>query len=110
MSIRHQRFDDSATILFGALTSNYQNLLALSDDVEIIFIFNTMNVPILLSMPSGYAGTPPSVVYKNIRLPATSSMAIDCRTNSKRIATGTIQVKFANTAPNSGEVTITVAR
>lgn len=103
MAIKHLTFDDSATIAFGALTATYANLLAMSDDADFIFIFNTCDAAILLSIPSGAAS------YKNLRMPASSSMAVDARTNSKRIAKGTIQVKY-DTAPTSGEVTVTVCR
>jgi hypothetical protein len=110
VAIKHLTFDDSATITFGALTNTYADLLALTDDIDMLFVFNTCNTAILLSVPSGITNLkPPTAVYKNIRMPASSSMAIDCRTNSKRIAKGTIQVKY-DTAPASGEVTVTVCR
>ncbi|OQB10451.1 MAG: hypothetical protein BWY21_00372 [Parcubacteria group bacterium ADurb.Bin216] len=103
MSIKHLQFDNSATIAFGSITNTYQNLLALSDDTDILFIANTTNAPMLFSIPSGYNS------YKDIRMPASTSMSIDCRSNSKRIAKGTIQIKYVS-APTSGEVTITAAR
>lgn len=107
MSIRHLTFDNSASIAFGSITNTYANLLALADDTDILFIYNTTDAPILLSIPSGIASN--VVVYKDIRFPASTSMAIDCRTNSKRICKGTIQVKYVS-APTSGEVTVTAAR
>tara|TARA_R110000868_G_scaffold369704_1_gene633137 strand:+ start:3110 stop:3421 length:312 start_codon:yes stop_codon:yes gene_type:complete len=103
MSIKHLTFDDSATIAFGSITGTYANLLALSDDSDVIFVFNTCDTAIYLSIPSGYAAS------KNIRFPAKTSIAIDCRGNSKRLAKGTIQVKY-DTAPTLGEVTITACR
>lgn len=111
MSLKHLSFDDSATVAFGSITASYVNLLALSDDTDILFVFNTTDAPILLSIPSGLTSLrPPTIVYKNIRFPSSSSIAIDCRTNDKRIAKGTIQVKYASGAPTSGEVTITAVR
>lgn len=104
MSIKHLTLDDSATVAFGSITASYVDLLALSDDVDVMFIFNTTDAPVLLNFPSG-AG-----VRKNLRMPASSSLAMDCRNNSKRIAKGTIQVKYASGAPTSGEVTITATR
>ena len=110
MSIKHLSFDDSASIAFGSLTGTYANLLSMADDADFIFIFNTCDAAVYLSIPSGFLNTkPPTVTYKNIRLPAKTSMAIDARTNSKRIAKGVIQVKY-DTAPTLGEVTVTVAR
>lgn len=76
----------------------------MSDDADVLFVFNTTDVPILLSIPSG------SGASKNIRFPASSSIALDCRINSKRLAKGTIQIKYASGAPTSGEVTVTVVR
>lgn len=107
MSIRHLRFDNSASVAFGSLTNSYVDLLALSDDVDILIIYNTTNAAVLLSIPSGIVSN--AVVYKDIRMPASSSMAIDCRTNAKRICKGTIQVKYVS-APTSGEVTVTAVR
>ncbi len=108
MAIKHLQFDDSATIEFSSLTGTYQNLLSMSDDADVVFIYNTTNQAVLLKMPSGIVNK--VLVYKDIRLPATATIAIDCRTNSKRIAKAIIQVKHAGSAPTSGEVTITVAR
>ena len=103
MSIKHLTFDDSAFVLYSALTGSYQNLLTLSDDCDILFVMNTCDTAVYLNIPSGAA------VRKQIRFPAGSSIALDCRTNSKRIAKGVIQVKY-DSAPTTGEVTVTAAR
>lgn len=108
MSIKHVEFDASATVAFGSITASYVNLLALGSDSDILWIFNSTNVAILVSLPSGLASG--VLVYKDIRLPALATMCIDCRSNSKRIAKGTIQVKYASGAPTLGEVTITAGR
>lgn len=105
MSIRHLQFDDSATISYSSLTTNYQNLLVMSDDYDVLFIFNATDAVIELSVPSGLQGS--VLQYKNIRLPPYSTMAIDCRSNSKRLAKGTIQVRRTSTLPTTGEVTLT---
>jgi hypothetical protein len=106
---KHVSFDDSATIAFGSITGSYADLLVLSDDADVVFIFNTTDAAILLSMPAGIISSSAAVQYKNVRMPASSSLALDCRTNNKRLCKGTIQVKY-DTAPSSGEVTITVVR
>lgn len=103
MSIKHLTFDTSASIAFGSITATYADLLSMSDDADVIFIFNTTDAPILLNLPSG------ANVRKDFRLPASSSVSIDCRSNSKRIAKGTIQIKYVS-IPTSGEVTVTVVR
>lgn len=103
MTIKHLTFDNSGTIEFGALTADYQTIVAMSDDADFLFVYNTTDVAVMLSIPNGANAT------RDIRYPAKSSMAIDCRTNSKRIAKGSIQVKYV-TIPTLGEVTVTVAR
>jgi len=103
LSIKHLTFDDSASIAAASITNTYATLLTMSDDADFIFVYNTTDAAIELSIPNGAGSS------KNIRYPAGSSMAIDCRTNSKRIAKGLIRVRYV-TAPASGEVTVTVAR
>jgi len=102
--IKHLTFDDSASLAGSSITASYQTLIAMSDDADFLFLYNTTNVALLFTIPSGANAT------KEIRLPTGASLAIDCRTNSKRIAKGTIQVKHVGTAPSTGEVCITVAR
>jgi hypothetical protein len=104
MSIKHATFDDSATVAAASITASFVDLLSLSDDIDVLFAYNTTDAAITLSIPNGRSGT------KSIRLPAQSTISIDCRSNSKRIAKGTIQVKYSASAPTSGEVTITVVR
>lgn len=106
MSIKHATFDDSATIAAASITASFANLLSLTDDVDVLFAYNTTDAAISLNIPSG----PTTGTRKSIRLPAQSTICIDCRSNSKRIAKGTVQVKYSDSAPTSGEVTITVVR
>ena len=104
MSIKHLQLDDSASVAFGSITNTYADLLSLSDDADVLFLWNTTDVTLLFNIPSGYS------TRKSFRLPAGGSCAIDCRTNSKRIAKGVIQVKYASGAPTFGEATITALR
>jgi hypothetical protein len=103
MSIKHVTFDDSASIAGSSITNTYTDLLSMSDDADVLFVFNTTDAAIFLSIPSGSAAS------KDIRFPAGSSIALDCRTNSKRLAKGIIKVKYVSAA-SSGEVTVTVCR
>ncbi len=102
MSIKHLTFDDSGSVAAASITASFLPLLSLTDDVDILFVYNTTDAAIELSVPS-------ALTAKSLRFPAGASMAIDCRTNSKRIAKGIIQVRYI-TAPTVGEVTVTVAR
>ena len=103
MSLKHLTLDNSASVAFGSITNSYVDLLSLSDDADVLFVWNTTDASIVLNLPSG------SGARKDFRVPAGGSCAIDCRTNSKRIAKGTIQVKYA-TAPTLGEVVVTAVR
>lgn len=109
MSIKHINFDDYGYKAFGSVTASYTTLLSLSDDADVLFIFNTLNQPILLQLPSKLERAS-SVGTKEVRLPASVSFSIDCRTNSKRVAKGDIKIKYASAAPTSGEITITAVR
>jgi hypothetical protein len=103
MTIKHLEFQDSGTIAYGSITNAYQTVLTLPQDADVVFFYNTTDAPMLFSVPGG------SKVTNIVRLPAGTTMTIDCRTNSKRLAAGDIQVKYAS-APTSGEVTVTVLR
>lgn len=100
--IKHLEFDDYGYIEGSAITNVYQTVLTLTDDADVLFIFNTCNNALILQVPS-------KISTKEIRLPAEASVTIDCRTNSKRIAKGAIKVKFV-AAVTSGELSITAAR
>lgn len=103
MSIKHLQFDDSATILYSSITGAYQNLLTLSDDSDLLFLYNTTNSALIFKIPSG-------TTTKEIRVPPGATLSIDARSNSKRLAKGIIQVKHAGVATTSGEVTAIAAR
>lgn len=104
MTIKHLQFDDSGSVAYGALTTSYQTVLSMTDDADFLFIYNTTDSLLYVKIPSGSATT------KELIFPGGSTIAIDCRTNSKRIAKGNIQVKYSGTAPTSGVVIVTVAR
>ena len=103
MSIKHVTFDDSGTIAFGSLAANYQTVLSLSDDSDLVYLFNTTDVPVTMRVPSGTS-------TKEIRLPISATITLDCRSNSKRIAKGLIEVKCPASLPTSGEVTVIALR
>jgi hypothetical protein len=103
MSLKHLTFDPSGTVLFGDMTGAYQTALGLTDDLDILFVFNTTDQPLWLRLPSGRA-------TQELRVPNNSSFVIDCRTNSKRIAKGLIEVKHTGVVPTLGEFTVYAAR
>lgn len=108
MTVRHLGFDDYGSIDGTSLTTSYQDLITLTDDIDILFVFNSTTVSIILTIPSYLP--PKTYSTKQFRIPANGSVAIDCRTNSKKISKGTIQVKSVTGAAASGEVTVNVCR
>lgn len=104
MSIKHLTLDDTQTLLADAVTSSFQTILSMSDDADLVFIHNGTDVSILVRIPSGYAAT------KVLRITGMTSMTIDCRSNSKRIAKGLIEACAASDLPSYGEINITVCR
>jgi len=104
VSIKHLQLDDTETLLADAVTSSFQTVLSMSDDADLIFINNGTDVSVLVRIPSGYSAT------KILRITGLTSMTIDCRSNSKRIAKGLIEVSAASNLPSYGEINITVCR
>lgn len=104
MAIKHLTFDDSGVIIYSSVTAAYQTMLAMTDDADVIFFINATDAPMYFRIPSGSGAT------KVIRVPANVTMTIDCRSNAKRIAKGSIEIKYASGAPTTGEVIVTVAR
>lgn len=84
-----------------SVTGTYQDLLALSDDADVIIVMNGCNAPLFLSLPNRGSTT-------NVYIPALASFALDGRTNANRIAKGTIQIKHAGSAPTSGDLSVLV--
>ena len=85
--IKHAQFDNSGYMLATSISGSYQNLLALADDASVLLCCNSLNRPVVLSLPNedGTSGT--------MVLPIGGSFALDFQNNAKRIAMGVIQVK-----------------
>lgn len=110
MSNKHLELDNFGRLAGTSLTTGYQDLITLTDDVEILFFYNSSDVSVTLSIPCLIRRSPtPLFGTKEWRIPANGSFAIDGRANSKSIPKGVIQVK-ATGAGTTGEVVINVAR
>ena len=104
MSIKHITFDAYGYIAGTSITNLYQTVVTMTDDADFLFVFNTTDKALIMRVPSGTAST------REVRLPAGANFSLDCRTNSKRLAKGLIEIKYASDVPTSGEFCITVAR
>lgn len=85
----------------------------MSDDADVLFLANSMDVSAYFSVPSALLKTgslSAALVYKDIELLAGETITLDCRANQKRLAKGTIQVKYTGTAPTTGKVKAMVVR
>ncbi len=103
MSIKHVEFDNYGYLDGASLTGSFVDLLTVSDDADVLLVFNSCSEAIVLKVPS-------KLSTKEIRLPARASFVLDGRTNSKRLAKGVIQVKHAGVVPTAGEVCVSVVR
>ena len=103
VAIKHVEFDDYGYLDGTSVASTYATILTLTDDVDVLFIFNTCDQSLILSIPS-------KLSTKEMRLPAKCSFVLDCRANSKRIAKGLVRVKYASAVPTSGEISVTAVR
>ena len=103
MSIKHLEFDDYGYIAGTSITNAFQTVLTLSDDADFLFIFNTCDQALVVRLPSARSTA-------LVRLPAGANWNLDCRTNSKRLAKGLIEIKYADSVPTTGEISVTVAR
>lgn len=104
MAIKHITFDDSASMSYTVLSGAYQTLITMTDDADVLFIWNSTDAAIALSVPNGAGST------KDLKMPKQSTMTIDCRSNSKRLAKGVIRVRATGALASTGEVIATVAR
>lgn len=82
-----------------ALTGTYANVFTAAADISALFIFNSCNETIRISMDAG--------VTNHFELTAQQSMTIDAGANSRHIASGTdIRAKHDGAAPTSGTLRI----
>lgn len=109
MSIKHVSFDDYGLLDFSGIKAAFQDLLTMSDDADVLFIFNTLDTDVVLQVPSkserlGVIGS------KEIYLPANQGFVLDCRSNAKRIPRGVLRVKYSSVGPTVGVISATVVR
>lgn len=109
MSNKHADFDDYGQLAASSLTGSYQTLLTLTDDADILILFNTSNHDLILRVPSKAARST-SATTKEIYVCAAQPFVLDLRPGSKRLAKGLIEVKHAGVAPTSGSISATALR
>jgi hypothetical protein len=81
------------------LTAAYQNVFTAASNLAALFIFNSSNQTILVSLDTG--------VTDHFELKAQESMTIDAGSNNRHIASGTdIRVKHDGVVPTGGTVRI----
>jgi hypothetical protein len=100
VSIKHTKFRSSGVMAFGTVTANFQTLLALGDDADILIVSNSLDVPIVLRVPNE-TGT------AEITLADSTSFTIDSRANDQKIAKGTVAIKAYSALPAYGLISVT---
>ena len=92
-------FPATSGIAGTALTGAYANLFTAASDLAGLFVLNSSNQPIFVSLDAG--------VTDHFELDAQQSFTIDVRANNRFIASGTdIRVKHAGVVPTGGRVRI----
>lgn len=109
MSIKHVSFDDYGLLDFNGVKSTFQDVLTMSDDADVLFIFNTLDADVVLQVPSKSERLR-VIGSKEIYLPANQGFVLDCRSNAKRVPRGIIRVKWFSAAPTVGVISATVVR
>lgn len=108
MSFKHTKFETASYIDYAALTTSYQTVLDLTDDAHEIFLFNSTDGIILVELPQVVNNSLSSITA--FRMPATSAIVYDGRTNQKTIPKGPIKIKYTGTAPTLGEFSVGAVR
>lgn len=84
-----------------ALTGSYQIVISPDDDVLILFIFNSCNQPIIVSLDNG--------VTDQLKLDA-ECLTIDLRASSRSLGKPIVKAKHAGVVPTSGSLRVTVMK
>lgn len=97
-STKHVVIPAYGKIVGATLTGVYQTVYTAADDLVIIFIFNTCNQPIIVSLDGG--------VTNHFELDQ-EGFDIDLRAATYLLGKPTVSVKHAGVAPTSGSVRVT---
>ena len=99
---KHARFEDGGSVAFDGIAANpsWTTVLTLSKDSSILFILNTLNKDIQISLPNE-DGTSGIVTF-----PAGSSNSFDLTTNGLIVAAGAIKIRPLSVAPTSGRFSV----
>lgn len=104
MSLKHAQFQTVSSLDYSVLTTNFQTLVSLEDDVAELFLINTTDAIIRVKLPNLIDMA--VVTTESIRMPARSSWAFSGRTNHKQVCKGNIEIAYTGTAPTTGEVSM----
>lgn len=100
MALKHVQFQAAGSKSFSDITSSFATLLSMTDDADVVYVFNTLDAEVALSFNAG--------ATSHFVLPAGMGFTFDARTNSKRIAKTDVSVKYTDSAPTSGKIVVTM--
>lgn len=104
MTVKHAEFQTSGVMLAASVTVNFQTLLSMLDDADILVVANSLDQPVVITIPNE-TGAPGQMT-----VPGFCSFSIDLMTNNKRVAKGTVQIKALSSLPTSGLISVTAIK
>jgi len=97
---KHARFLPGGSLEYSGITSSYNTVLTLAQDCGLMFIMNSLNADVWVSLPNedGSVG--------EFILPSRTSTSFDVVSNAMQVACGEVRVKYVSGAPTSGRISV----
>lgn len=99
--IKHAVIPERGKIIGASLTGSYQTILAPDDDLRAIFVFNSCNQPILLSLDGG--------ITDHYELDG-EGFDVDFRALGLALEKPTISARHMGQVPSSGSIRVTAIK
>lgn len=95
---KHAKFLPGGSLTYSEVLSDYTTVLTLTQDCGLVFILNSLNADVWVSLPNEDGSG-------EFVLPARTSQSFDVISNAMQIAAGAIRVKYVS-APTSGRISV----
>ena len=97
---KHAQFLPGGSLTYSEVTDSYTTVLTLAKDCLLLFIMNSLNADVWVSLPNE-DGTVGEFV-----LPSRMSTSFDVVSNAMQVACGEVRVKYVSGAPSSGRISV----
>lgn len=96
--IKHAEIPARGKLDCSSVTASYAEVSTFDDDLRLLFVFNTLNQPVIVSLDGG--------VTDHFELDE-EGFDIDLRAGSMALAKPTVSVKAVSTLPTDGSIRVT---